>query len=57
MSYSGAIDYVINDLNGIREPMGHANIARFKIEGQEYNSIMFYNHEGHATEPTFNFND
>lgn len=57
MSFSGAIEYVINNLNGTREPMGHHNIARFKVKGSDYNSVMFYNHEGNATEPTFNFND
>lgn len=40
-----------------REPMGLDAIARFTVKEKEYSHIMFFNHSGKASEPSFCFND
>lgn len=55
MNYSDAINYVVNNLNGIVVNMGDKNISRINISHDKINSVMFFNHFPLASNVTFNW--
>ena len=57
MPFQSAVNKIVTEYNGTRDPMGSDLIARFYLTGPDYYTIMFYNHEGFASKPTFCFND
>jgi len=56
-SFSKAIDWVRNNLiNPEMVNMGDHRIARFKVSEAEFSHIMFFDHAGIATPPSYCFN-
>lgn len=56
-NFNESIQWVLTNLKDAeRDGMGDKNIARFRVNEAEYSHVMFYNHGGLATDPSFCFN-
>lgn len=58
MLFYTAIQWCLANLPGAYlDPMGDPRIARIKTSRHDINAVMFFNHDGKATQPSFNSNN